>query len=758
MDKLEKKIVLLYYSYMQLEGEITHITYHNAANGFTIATLQHNKERTTIVGKFFSATCGQLVRVQGEFVANKSFGQQFEFTTIETLIPTSTNGIQKFLGSGLIKGVGMITAGHIVKRFGTKTLEVIEFQPLELAEIRGISIKKAHEIHQSFMQHRHVQKVVVFLGEYGISVNLAMKIYEIFKNDTIKQIQENPYCLIEAVNGIGFLTADKIAEKFGIDKRSTFRLRAGVVHTLQTACEKNGHTYLPQKTLFQSAQKLLGISDDDCAQFDGIIKSLAFDGVVESKMIEGEAIVAPENLFRHEKKLAEKLALMNLAQPLEPKILTESIQHFEKVNHISFHPEQANAIQTAISNGVSVITGGPGTGKTTIIKCILEILDQENHTTLCLAPTGRAAKRMSDSTGRPASTIHRALAMDFENHKFLYNETNPLACSAVIIDEFSMVDASLAHYLFRALPPDCKIIIVGDKDQLPSVGAGNVLADIIKSGVIKCAFLTQIFRQDEGSLIITNAHLINAGQMPLLDNKSNDFFFETKVNLEDNLATIVGLTSHRLPKFLGVAAKNVQVLAPMKSGLCGTINLNAQLQKTLNPPAFSKPEIVFGSSIFRLGDKIMQTTNNYNMEFTQYHPDNRTTFGKGVFNGDMGFITQVNKDAGEVEVTFEGNKVCTFSRQDLSQLSLAYAITIHKSQGSEFDAVVIPAIGGPSIIFNRNLIYTAITRAKKLVVLVGEKRHLRTMINNKFMLKRNTLLEYFLRTSNKKASALFENE
>ena len=747
---------MVYYPYMQLQGEIVRITYHNTENGYTIATLSHNKEHTTVVGKFFAVTVGQEVRLTGEFVKNKNYGEQFAFSTFEIISPTSILGIKKFIGSGLIRGVGLITAGHITKQFGLETLEIIEHQPERLAEIKGISLKKALSISESYMQFKHVQNVVTTLSEYGISVNLALKIFEIFQNQTLEKIQENPYYLIEAVNGIGFLTADKIAEKFGIEKNSPFRLRAGLVHTLKMASERNGHTFLPKKSLYQETSKLLSI-DLSASQdpFDKIIHNLAIEQVVCTTKIENEEIVALEKLYRFEQKLAQKIILQNQYSSTVSQNLKEAISHFEKINHITFHKEQKNAIECALTSGISVITGGPGTGKTTIIKCILEILDSENFTTLCLAPTGRASKRMADATGHNASTIHRALAMDFENNRFFYDESNPLNCTAVIIDEFSMVDAQLGYYLFRALKPDCKVIIVGDQNQLPSVGAGNVLADIIASGQIKCSTLSQIFRQEEGSLIITNAHLINSGQMPLFDNQSKDFFFDTKLSQEDILKTICTLTEKRLPKFLGIQPENVQVLAPMKSGTCGITNLNSHLQETLNPPSISKAEIVYGSTIFRTGDKIIQTTNNYNMEYLQYIKNAPAKEGKGVFNGDMGTISAIDKQTGEITVIFEGDKICTYNRTDISQLQLAYAITIHKSQGSEFDAVVIPAIAGPSIIFNRNLIYTAITRAKKLVVLVGEKRHLWQMIRNKFTLKRHTLLCHFLKQSSKKVDMLF---
>ena len=741
---------------MQLEGEITRITFHNELNGYTIATLSHNREHTTVVGRFFSIKPGENVKLQGEFVTNKTYGEQFSFSSYEIVYPSTTKVIKHFLGSGLIKGVGVVTASAIVEKFGKESLEVIEYNPLELTKIRGISPKKAMSIQECFMEYKDVQNIIVFLSEYGITVNMALKIYEIYKRDTIRQVQENPYALVEEVDGIGFLTADKIANKFGIDKNSKFRIRAGTLYTLNQASERNGHTFLPYEELLKKLSSLLGITEDDLTQpFDDILATLSIEGQIVETNKRGVAIVALKKLYNQEKNVAKKLSYLNHNSFENAEDFSKDIELFEKINNIKFHSEQVNAIKTALSSGVCVITGGPGTGKTTIIKCILTILDQQKIKTLLLAPTGRASKRMSDATGREASTIHRALSVDFITKKFYYNEKNPLAQDAIIIDEFSMVDISLASYLFSAIKRDAKVIMVGDKDQLPSVGAGNVLDDILKSGAIKVAELTQIFRQDENSLIISNAHKINAGEMPDFDNSSKDFFFENKMENTEIAESIVSLVSERLPKFLKLPPTSIQVLSPLKNGVCGVENINKLLQETLNPPRLNKSELLVGSATLREGDKIMQTMNNYNLEWEQ-RTDYEVVSGTGVFNGDMGFITSINRSSGEVSVMFENNKVCVYPRSDINQLSLAYAITIHKSQGSEFDAVVIPSITGPSIILNRNLIYTAVTRAKKVVVLVGQKKNLKTMINNKFILHRNTLLRDFLIDAHNATKTLFE--
>ncbi|MDD3397363.1 MAG: ATP-dependent RecD-like DNA helicase [Clostridia bacterium] len=742
---------------MQIEGEIVSIIFRNESNGYTVARLLHNNAETIVVGNFFQIAINENVRLNGKFVANKKYGDQFVFDTFEMIYPTSVISIKKFLESGLIKGVGPATSNLIVSAFGKDSLDIIEFNPEKLTKIKGISKDKADKINKSLTSIKESQSTIIFLNEFDITFNLALKIYKQFKGKTIKTLQANPYCLVEFIDGIGFIKADKIAVKMGIAKNSEFRVRAGILHSLNEASEKNGHTFLPYEKLIENLSKLLALNAIEySALFDKVLQILTIEKIIFRFFKEYQTVVMLAKFFYFEKFVADKTALLNISVTTEQFDINQDIKHFKKLNSIKFHSEQINAIQTAVNSGVCIITGGPGTGKTTIIKCILSILDSQGKRCALLAPTGRASKRMSEATGKEASTIHRALQLEFSSGRFGFNDSNPLPFNAIIVDEFSMVDISLAYNLLKAMSRDCKLIMVGDKDQLPSVGAGNVLDDIIKSGVIPVAQLTQIFRQEENSLIITNAHKINQGEMPEFDNKSTDFFFESKLEPEEIKNNIVNMVTNRIPEFLNIEPTQIQVLAPLKSGLCGTENLNKELQKRINPPSTIKPEIIYGDHIFRQGDKVMQISNNYNLEWTKTYENNLKEDGLGVFNGDIGYIQSINKSTGETYVKFDDGKVCLYPRTELSQLFLAYAVTIHKSQGSEFDVVIIPAISGPSIILNRNLIYTAVTRAKKMVVLVGEKKYLRRMIANKFLLKRFTMLKTFLIESNRKTRELFE--
>ncbi|MDD3862645.1 MAG: ATP-dependent RecD-like DNA helicase [Clostridia bacterium] len=742
---------------MQIEGEIVGIIFRNESNGYTVAKLLHNKTETVVVGNFFQISVGENVRLVGEFITNKKYGEQFSFTKFESIHPTTTKSIRKYLESGLIKGVGPVTAGLIVDKFGKDSIEIIEFKPEQLAEIKGISLKKAYKINKCFSDLKEVQNTVMFLNEYDISVNMALKIYKKFKEKTIKTLQENPYCLVEIVEGIGFSKADNIAIKLGVAHDSEFRIRAGILHCLHQAAEKNGHTYLPLENLLKNLSELLNLNALQYSQaFENVIQILCLEKLVFRFFKEYKNIIMLVKYYYCEKFIGEKISLLSISTKNQTLNIDKDIKHFEKINKISFHSEQINAIRTAVNSGVSVITGGPGTGKTTIIKCIISILEAQGKKVALLAPTGRASKRMSESSGKEASTIHRALGLEFESNRFGFNDENPLPYNAIIVDEFSMVDVPLAYNLLKAITRDCKFVIVGDKDQLPSVGAGNVLDDIIKSGVVNVVQLTQIFRQDENSLIIFNAHKINEGEMPKFDNRSKDFFFES---IEEPIAiknNIISLITERIPSYLNIPPLQIQALAPLKSGVCGTENLNRELQNKINPPSKSKSEIISGMIVFRQGDKIMQTSNNYNLEWNKVLKNNRNESGTGVFNGDIGYIKKIFPSTGEIIINFDDGKICKYPKSEISQLSLAYAITIHKSQGSEFDVIVIPSIAGPSIILNRNLIYTAVTRAKKMVVLVGEKRHLKRMISNKFLLRRFTMLKNFLIESNKKLRELFE--
>ncbi len=742
---------------MALTGTIEDIVYRNDENGYTVARLEKDDSIVTVVGKFIDVQVGSLVTLDGKYEKTK-YGIQYRFDSYEISMPKSLSGIEKYLGSGLIRGVGPITAKKIVEHFGKDTLDVLEYTPQKLSEVSGISAKKATEIGFSFKEHREVQNTIMFLQNFNITTNMALKIYNVYHEKTTDIVKNNPYKLVEDIDGIGFATADKIAQNAGLPKDSLFRLRAGLIYVLKTSCEKNGNTYLPKNMLLEQAADALELSlQEQEAKFTEAFDSLCLDRTAVTTWVDNTEIVMLSKYYYYENSIAQKLVWLANCQNEEEFDVNEEIANFEQRNHITFHEEQKKAIIGAINNGVFVITGGPGTGKTTIIKCILEILTSQQKTVSLVAPTGRAAKRMSDSTGHEAKTIHRLLEVNViqsNESYFVHNESNPLKTNAVIVDEVSMVDAALMSSLLKAMPRDCKLILVGDKDQLPSVGAGNVLADILQSGVISYCMLTKIFRQNEKSLIITNAHLINEGKMPLIDNTSMDFFFDSKNDPEVIKDTILDLVTSRLPKFLGVDPQTIQVLAPLKAGVCGIENLNKVLQERINPPSPNKRQVEFGHTIFREGDKIMQMSNNYDLEWKK-HGRFADETGKGVFNGDIGFISTIDPNTSEVIVEFEDGRICLYTRPDLIDLSLSYAITIHKSQGSEFDTIVIPAIAGPSIILTRNLIYTAVTRAKKMVVIVGEKQYLKRMVSNKYTATRFTLLKRLLILANEKIKKMF---
>ncbi len=742
---------------MKVEGVIDEIIFRNEQNGYTVMIVDQNNTPVTAVGKMVSANIGENISLEGEFT-NSKYGFQFSFSSYEVVMPTSLKGIERYLCSGLIKGVGPVTAKNIVAHFGKDTFDIIEMSPSSLAEVKNISMKKALEIGEKFKELKKLQNSVMFLQKYNISTNMAMKIYEIYGDRTIDTVKSNPYRLVEDIMGIGFLTADRIAKSIGIPVDSEFRVRAGLLHALNNAIERTGNTYLPKYMLVNQAVEILGLHFEQYQElYDKALDGLILDKTIKVMWRDKVEIIMLTKYYFYENSVAQKLSLLNRSVLNEKLDISAEIAHFEQKNNIEFHEEQKNAIITAINNGVCVITGGPGTGKTTIIKCITEILSQNKKEYMLLAPTGRAAKRLGDSTGVEAKTIHRALEVGQVGGsltKFVHNENNPLLTDAVIVDEVSMVDVALMNHLCKALPRDCKLILVGDKDQLPSVGAGNVLDDIIACGRIAVSMLTKIYRQSDDSLIITNAHLINSGKMPLIDNTSKDFFFEEKTELSEIKNSIIDMITTRLPKFTGLESSQIQILAPLKAGVCGIDNLNRSLQEKLNPPSMHKQEIVVGETIYREGDKVMQTSNNYNLVWKRLNGFLEEE-GEGIYNGDIGFIENIDFQTNEVTIEFEDGRRCLYPRTEISQLSLAYAITIHKSQGSEFDVVVIPVIAGASMILTRNLIYTAVTRAKKMVVLVGEKKNLRRMVSNNYTVQRFTLLKDLLMATDDKINELY---
>ena len=732
---------------MIITGTIKAIIFQNEENSYTVLMLKTNNGNVTCVGTLPMVNVGENLELEGEYVVNKTYGEQFKVSHAKVVQPKTENGIVRYLSSGLIHGVGKVTAENIVKTFGKETLNIIELNPSRLVEVKGISEQKAMLIAESYLNIKRMQDTIMFLQEYEISSRMAVKIYETYHERTMEKLKTNPYALVEDVDGIGFITADKIANKLGIPFDSDFRLRAGILHILKEGAEKNGHTYMPCSEVYAEVSQLLKIDFQDFEEkIERIIFQMQIDNVLRSEKIYDVDVFMLSKYYHIERSSAKKI-LSLLSHTVTQKDFSNEISSFEKTNKIELHEQQKQAVLTSLNSGISVITGGPGTGKTTIIKCILSLMRNQRKNTLLLAPTGRAAKRMSESCGVEAKTIHRALEIDFSNPNecFRYNEFNKLTCDCIIVDEVSMVDVVLLNALLKATKRNCQVVLVGDKDQLPSVGAGNVLADILNSNVVPYVCLTEIYRQAKESLIVLNAHAINEGKMPKIDNKSKDFFFESKTETADILKTVVALTTERLPKFANIEPSKIQVLAPMKNGVCGIENLNRVLQEKINPPSFYKSELTTERMIFRLNDKVMQIVNNYELGWIKEDENGLREVGEGVFNGDIGTVTNVDYIKGEIEVTFEDGRVCTYERSELINLQLAYAMTIHKSQGSEFDVVVIPIIAGTGKILTRNLLYTAVTRAKKIVVLVGSQFYLRRMVENDYTAKRYSSLCWLLK-------------
>ncbi len=730
---------------MKITGTVENIVFRNADNGYSVVNLSCDKKRVTAVGNFPELYEGQTVELTGDYVVNKKFGEQFKADEISIVEPTSLSAIEKYLSSGLIYGIGPVTAKKIVDEFGTDTLAVLEFNPIKLSKIRGISKQKAIEISNNYNDMKEMQNVIMFLQSHYISTNLAIKIYNVYKKKTIEIVKNNPYQLIEDIDGVGFATADKIALKLGIDMFGENRVKAGLIYTLKTYSEREGHTYLKRDDLVNNCIEILNFSENEKNIVQNCIDYLQIEGMVKNFNHHGEDITVLTKFYYQEKYIARKLYKLSYNQFEERMNFIDNINHYQRLHHIVLNGEQTDAVLTSLTKGVSIITGGPGTGKTTIVRCILEMFRQQNYKVLLCAPTGRAAKRLSESSGMEAKTIHRALEMNGGDGEGIFhkNEENPIEADVIIIDEMSMVDAALFYHLLKAVRSTTRVIMVGDKDQLPSVGAGNVLRDLIESKKLHTTELINIYRQGNDSLIITNAHLINSGKMPIIDNTSKDFFYEQGKDLISNSETIVDLVSTRLPRYFGYKPEDIQVLAPMKAGPCGIDNLNRRLQMTINTH-YSGIELESEFSKFHVGDKVMQMVNNYDQSYVKYEENGMTQEGNGVFNGDIGYITRIEPDTHEVTIRFDDGKICKYARTDLYQISLAYAITIHKSQGSEFDCVVIPLVPGAPIIITRNLLYTAITRAKKTVVLVGSKQILARMIHNNYTAKRYTLLKDFI--------------
>ena len=718
----------------ELRATIGETLFRNEENGYTVINCRAGRENVTVVGVMPEVAAGEQAVFQGSWITHPQYGKQFKASQCEIQTPSTLLGIERYLGSGLIKGIREATARLIVQEFGKETLNILGEHPERLTEIAGIGKKRAAQIAQSFQEQYATRQVMVFLQSYGVSPSLAVKISKVYGNAAQEKIRANPYCMVEDIEGVGFLTADRIALSMGIAPDSAERLSAGLIYTLQDAAASAGHTFLPRDMLLQSASRLLRVQPE---LLETQLTALLLSRKLRSHATEDVIGVFLPQLWQAESEVARRLReLQAAAQTVMSSTVSAQIRSFEKNNDIRFSDTQRKAISMAVQQGLLVITGGPGTGKTTIINCILSLLERES--VLLAAPTGRAAKCMSEATGHEASTLYRLLEYGGDDGHFTRDEENPLDCTCLIVDEMSMVDIFLMRAFLRAVPQGTRLILVGDADQLPSVGAGNVLGDILKSGAVPSIRLTEIFRQAESSLIVRNAHAINRGEMPILNQKGGNFFFERRPFGEDAAQDIVELCSARLPGFLKSfePMRDIQVLSPTKKGDCGVLALNVRLQAALNPPSPKKKEITYGDRIFRQGDKVMHIKNNYQLEWE----DGNGKEGQGVFNGDMGVVLTVDAEEKELTVLFDDDRMAVYDYSMLEELELAYCLSVHKSQGSEFTCVVMPAVGGPPMLLTRNLFYTALTRAKQLVVLVGREDAVAAMVNNNHIARRYTAL------------------
>ncbi len=715
-----------------IRGYIEHIIYKNDENGYTVLNLASEGEDITCVGFFKYADEGENVRLTGEYTDHPVYGKQFKVDTYEVTEPEDTLSIIRYLGSGAIKGVGQALATRIVKEFGEDTFRVIEEEPERLVDVRGISDRKAREIAMQVIEKQDLRKIMVFLQQYGISNSLATRIYKKYGNDTYRVINDNPYMLADDINGVGFKIADEIASKVGIHSDSDFRIRSALLYLLTNATYE-GHCYLPIEELKDRAEALLSVPRDVI----GIqIDNLAMEKrLYVRKRDDGDAVYG-RRFYRMETGCAGRLNDLDIVVSEDEDAIRKKLGFIEKSENIELEELQREAVIKTVKNGVTIITGGPGTGKTTIINMIIRYFLDEGLDILLAAPTGRAAKRMTETTGYEASTIQRMLhLMVSDNEDILYhyefNEDNPLEADVVIIDEMSMVDIALFDALLKALPVGVRLILVGDTDQLPSVGPGAVLRDLIASECFETVCLKKIFRQSECSDIILNAHRINSGEPPVLDNKSSDFFFLERDGVDIILNNIVNLILKKLPGYVKASPLELQVLTPMKKGNLGATALNPILQRYLNPPDPGKEEYEYDNVLFREGDKVMQIRNNYQLEWEITSRYGVTVDkGLGIFNGDMGIISDIDRFNECLTVEYDGGRKVRYPFDGLNELEHAYAVTIHKSQGSEYPAVIIPLLSGPRLLFNRNLLYTGVTRAKDCVVLLGSSRQINDMVNN----------------------------
>lgn len=725
----------------KFEGTVEEIVFRNDANGWTVASFRiDGSGRTTAVGILPFLAAGEHVILDGELVEHRDYGEQIKVESYEISRPETKSGVEKYLGSGLIKGIGPATAKLIVKHFGVNTLDVLETEPHRLTEIPGIGPKKAAMIRESFAEQNEMRASLIFLQGAGLTPAMALKVYKAFGAQSETVLKKNPYRLADEIDGVGFTTADRIARGMGFTVENPERLKSGVQYVLSEAVGRMGHMYLPREELLSQAGSVLDVDPD---LVEHTVRSLIIDKKLIEEKIEDTRCIYLPSLYKVEKETAQLLIERRSHACricLKKRAVEREIADYEEQEGVQLGDKQREAIQAAAAGGLTIITGGPGTGKTTSINCILSVLEKQGSIELC-APTGRAAKRMSEATGREARTIHRLLEYSGEFGDFQKDEDDPIRADVVVVDEMSMVDIFLMRSLLKALMPGTKLILVGDADQLPSVGAGNVLRDLIDSEQLPVVCLDEIFRQGRESHIVVNAHRINHGEYPLIQNKDTDFFLERKESAQLAQESVVALVQKRLPKYLGVdSLRGIQVMAPMKKGALGVWQMNQLLQAALNPSSREKGEISRSEGVFRLGDKVMQIRNNYDLEWTR-----GSESGEGVFNGDIGYIISLSRMDREMVVEFDDGRRAIYDDTMLDELELSYCISVHKSQGSEFDAVVLPLISGSQMLMTRNLLYTAVTRARRLVVIVGREACVHQMVDNNRILHRYSALNLRLR-------------
>lgn len=742
-----------------ISGYVENITFRNEDNGYTVLTLSSGKKEIKCTGIFGYIGEGEYMEIEGEKVFHEVYGEQIKAISYKVIPATDEHSLRRYLGSGAVKGLGAVLAERIVKKFGEDTLRIIEEEPERLAEIRGITIRKAMDICEQIEEKKDMRDVMIFLQGYGISPTFSTKIFNLYGTKVYDIIRSNPYRLADDVAGIGFKTADEIARRAGVEVNASIRIKSGMCYALSEA-STSGHTYLPKAKLVEATVNLLGLRDQymnadgtyNMELLDNCFTELILEKRLIVKEIEETEAVFLSTFYYTELNIARMLLKLNISTHEDDYIMGVKMDTIEKMTGVSLDELQRQAVIETQNNGVSIITGGPGTGKTTTINAIIRMFEADGMEVSLAAPTGRAAKRMTEATGHEAKTIHRMLEISGGadsgadlDAKFGRNEQNPLETDVIIVDEMSMVDTFLMHTLLKAVMVGTKIVFVGDVNQLASVGPGNVLKDIIDSECFSVVKLTKVFRQAGESGIVTNAHKINAGESVKLDNSTGDFLYIERENAQMALNATIGLIKSKLPDYVGASELDIQVLTPMRNGILGVNSLNENLQQYINPKAPEKIEKEIGSTVFREGDKVMQIKNNYQLVWEQRSVDGRLIdSGSGIFNGDMGIITTINNTTNYMEVRFDDDRYVTYDAKQAEELELAYAVTIHKSQGSEYPAVIMPLVSGVSMLMTRNLLYTGVTRAKKCVCIVGRKETFDAMIANEDQHKRFSGLKWQL--------------